>query len=144
MSYIELASDTLASGAYCSDMKHLMSSTSQALYFLADPTTPRLPGSVREISVTSSSGTIQWMLTDPYNPSQPETFIVFYGVTSGQLNMSTPGVSANPTSQTYSTQLNSLQPGTEYFYRIESRNGLSSVFTDILSFMSMDRSKKEH
>ena len=113
-------------------------------YFLAGPTIPRLPESIREISVTSSSATIQWMLTDPYNPSHPETFIVSYGVTSGQLNMSTPGVTANPTNQTYSTQLNSLQPGTEYFYRIESRNGRSSVFTDILSFMSMDKSKKEH
>ena len=114
------------------------------LLILAGVTAPRLPRSVRETSITSSSATIQWMLTDPYNPSQPETFVAFYGVTSGQLNMSTTGVTANPTSQTYSTQLNSLQPGTEYFYRIESRNSHSSIFTDILSFMSMDRSKYEY
>ena len=107
----------------------------------ADSITPRRPMSIRVTSITSSSATIQWMLTDPYNVSQPETFIVSYGVIPGQLNMSTLGVTASPTSQTYSTQLNSLQPGTEYFYRIESRNTHSTVLTQVSSFETIDSSK---
>ena len=106
------------------------------LLLFIDSFLPRLPTSISEISITSSSATIQWMLTDPYNPSLPETFIVSYGVTSGQLNMSTPGVAANPTSQTYSMQLNPLQPGTVYFYRIESRNVFGTVSTGLESFLT--------
>ena len=108
----------------------------KCLFLSIDSFLPRLPTSVSEISITSSSATIQWMLTDPYNPSQPETFIVSYGVTSGQLNMSTSGVTANPTSQTYSTQLNLLQPGTVYFYRIVSRNVIGTVSTGLESFLT--------
>ena len=115
----------------------------QLLYFNAGSITPRLPASVRETSITSSSATIQWMLIDPYNPSQPETFIVSYGVTSGQLNMSTPGVTANPASQTYSKQLTSLEPATVYFYRIESRITHSTVFTQDSSFETIESSKRK-
>ena len=96
-------------------------------FFITDELAPRLPSSVAGTFITSSSATIQWMLTDPYNFSRPETFIVSYGVSSGQLNMSTPGVTANPTSQTYSTQLTSLQPGTEYFYQVKSFNEFDTV-----------------
>jgi hypothetical protein len=96
---------------------------------------------VTEISITSSSATVQWMLADLYNPSRPETFIVSYGVTSGHLNMSTPGVTATPTIQTYSTQLSPLQPGTVYLYRIESRSRFETTFTDEFSFMTLDDSK---
>jgi hypothetical protein len=80
------------------------------------------------------------MLIDPYNPSRPETFIVSYGVTSGQLNMSTPGVTANPTSQTYSTQLSPLQPGTKYFYQIMIVNKFDSRFLSA-SFTTEDESE---
>ena len=96
---------------------------------------PQLPTSINDVSTTSSSATIQWMLTDP-NPSPPGTVIVYYGITSGQLIMRTPGVTANSTSQTYSTQLNSLQPGTVYFYRIESRNTFGTVSTQVESFLT--------
>jgi phosphodiesterase/alkaline phosphatase D-like protein len=106
----------------------------------ADELAPRLPSAVTETSITSSSATVQWMLTDPYNPSRPETFIVSFGVTSGQLNMSIPGVTANPTSQTYSTQLSSLQPGTEYFYKITITNQLDSRYLSA-SFTTEDESK---
>ena len=88
------------------------------------------------------SATIHWMLTDPYNSTRPETFIVSYGVTSGQLNRNTPGVTANQTSQTYFAQLNSLQPGTKYFYRIESRNVFESIYTDQSSFRTDDASEE--
>jgi hypothetical protein len=96
---------------------------------------------VTEISTTSSSATVQWMLTDPYNPLRPETFIVAYGVTSGQLNMSTLGITANPTSQTYSTQLSSLQPGTKYFYQIMITNQFDSRFFSA-SFATEDKSEE--
>jgi phosphodiesterase/alkaline phosphatase D-like protein len=56
--------------------------------------------------------------------------------------MSTPVETAKPTSQTYSTRLRSLQPGTEYFYRVESRNRFETIITDEISFRTLDDSKK--
>ena len=55
--------------------------------------------------------------------------------------MSTPGVTANPANQMYFTQLNSLEPATEYLYRIESRNRFSSLFADVESFITRDGSE---
>jgi hypothetical protein len=81
------------------------------------------------------------MLTDPYNSSRPETFIISYGVTSGQLNMSTPGVAASPASQRYFTQLSPLEPGTLYYYRVWSMNKFETVATDEMSFMTEDESE---
>ena len=101
---------------------------------------PRLPTSIRNMSITSSSATIQWMLTDPYIPSHPEAFTVLYGNSSGQLNFNTSEITANPTSQTYSTQLNSLQPGTVYFYKIRSMNDFDTVFTVEMIFLTNDES----
>ena len=102
---------------------------------------PRLPTSIRNISITSSSATIQWMLTDPYIPSHPEAFTVLYGNSSGQLNFNTSEITAYPTSQTYSTQLNSLQPGTVYFYRIRSMNDIDTISTEEMVFLTNDESK---
>ena len=88
------------------------------------------------ITITSSSATIQWMLTEPYNASRPETFTVYYGMSSGQLNLSTPEITASTASQTYSTQLNSLQPATVYFYTIQSENKFVAITTDVMSFIT--------
>ena len=99
---------------------------------------PRFPTSVLVTSITSSSATIQWMLTDPYNSSRPEAFTVLYGNSSGQLNFNTPEITASPTSQTYSTQLKSLQPGTVYFYRIDGSNQFTSISTNVRVFSTFD------
>ena len=78
------------------------------------------------------------MLTDPYIPSRPETFTVLYGTSSAQLNFNTPEITANPTSQTYSTQLNSLQPGTQYYYRIDGSNQFATISTNVRVFSTFD------
>ena len=108
---------------------------------ITDELAPRFPSSVAETTITSSTANIRWMLTDPYNPSRPETFMVSYGITAGQLNISTPGVTANPTSQAYSTQLNSLEPATAYFYRLKSVNRFDTLISHELSFITKDDSK---
>ena len=81
------------------------------------------------------------MLTAPYIPSRPETFTVLYGNSSGQLNSSTPEITANHTSQTYSTQLSSLQPGTVYFYKIRSMDDFDTILTEEMIFVTDDKSK---
>ena len=104
-----------------------------------DELAPRFPTSVLVTSITLSSATIQWMLTDPYVPSRPETYTVLYGTSLEQLNFNTPDIlTSNPNSQTYSTQLNSLQPGTVYYYRIDGRNRFASISTDVRAFSSED------
>ena len=97
-----------------------------------------MPSSVVETAITSSSATIQWTLTDPYNLSQSETFTVVYGRDPDNLDSNTPGVTVNASSQTYSIQLHSLEPGTEYFYRIGSRNGLNIIFTEVTYSFTTD------
>ena len=101
----------------------------------------RLPSSVMVITITSSSATIQWMLTELYNASRPETFTVYYGMNSGQLNLSTPEITASTASQIYSTQLDSLQPATVYFYTIQSENKFTAITTDVMSFITNEESK---
>ena len=119
----------------CMDTQHTCALTQSACLHAEAPT-PRLPTSVLVISITTSNATIQWILTDPYNSSHPETFTVLYGNSSGQLNSNTPDKTANSNSQTYSTQLNSLQPGTVYFYKIRSMNDFDTVFTGEMSFLT--------
>ena len=99
---------------------------------------PRLPTSIRNISITSSSATIQWMLTDPYIPSRPETFTVLYGISSEDLSSNSPQMIANSMIQTYSTPLTSLQIATLYYYKIRSRNGFATRDTEVLSFITND------
>ena len=111
------------------------------IFLLADERSPRFPRSVVEKSISSTSATIQWRLTDPYNPSQPETFYVSYGFTSGQLNMITPGVTADSTRQTYSTQLNSLRPAMVYIYRLVAMNRFDTLFYNELAFVTEDDSE---
>ena len=110
-------------------------------HFIVLARIPTSSNSVLVTSITSSSATIQWMLTDPYIPSLPETFTVLYGNSSGQLNFNTPEITANSNSQTYSTQLSSLQPGTVYFYRIQAINRFGSNSTGVMSFTTSDRSE---
>ena len=126
----------------CMDTQHTCALT-QSTCLHAEAPTPRFPTPVLVISITLSNATIQWIqwiLTDPYI-SHPETFAVFYGNSSGQLNSSTPDITANSNSQTYSTQINSLQPGTVYFYKIRSMNDFYTVFTGEMSFLTNKESK---
>ena len=102
---------------------------------------PRLPIGVTETSITSSSVTIHWLLTDPYDPSRPEAFVITYGVISGQLNMRSAEITATPSSQIHSTQLHSLRPATTYYYQIEIRNRFETVSTNQIHFETEDGSK---
>ena len=110
------------------------------VFFPTDELAPRFPTSVLVTSITSSSATIQWTLTNFFNSSRPEKFSVFYGTSSRWHNFSTPElkITSNPTSQTYSRQLNSLQPGTVYYYRIDGSNRFASISTDEMFFSSED------
>ena len=96
---------------------------------------PRLPISVKITGNTLSMVTILWNLTGgSYNLSRPETFSVLFGVNSTLLNLHSPEITASPSTQTYSTQLTSLEPGTRYFYRIQSRNMFDTIFTVVNQF----------
>ena len=108
---------------------------------ITDELAPRFPTSTRIISITSSSATIQWMLTDPYIPSRPETFSVFYGISSEDLNSNSLQTMANSMIQTYSTPLTSLQIGTLYYYKVRSTNEFATRDTQVLSFTTNDESE---
>ena len=140
MATLEMDSNVWVSILACMDTQHACALT-QSTCLHAEAPTPRFPTSVLLISITSSNATIQWMLTDPYILSRQETFTVFYGNSSGQFNSSTPDITANSNSQTYSTQLISLQPETVYFYKIRSMNYFDTVFTGEMSFLTNKESK---
>ena len=110
-------------------------------HYIAGEPTPRLPTSIRNIFVTSSSATIQWMLMDPFIPSRPETFTVLYGTSSEDLSSNSPQMIANSMIQTYSTPLTSLQTATLYYYKVRSRNEFATRDTDVLSFTTNDESE---
>ena len=106
-----------------------------------DGLVPRLPKSVRNISITSSGVTIQWTVVGPFKADRPEEFVVMYGLSSGELSMSTSVITANSDSQIYSTQLNSLEAGTLYYYVILARNQFATRLTDVMSFTTDDLRK---
>ena len=73
---------------------------------------------------------------------RPEDFVVMYGRSSGELSMSTSVITANSDTQTYSTQLNSLEPGTMYDYRVSATNALPATrLSEVASFVTDDISK---
>ena len=82
------------------------------------------------------------MLTEPFNATKPETFVVLYGRTqNGLTRTSTSMVIATATSQTYSIQLNSLDIGTQYYFQVQSRNRFGSVVSNVMDFTTDDASK---
>ena len=112
------------------------------LKIIADLHSPRHPESVIVTSTTPTGVTIQWMLTEPFNATQPETFVVLYGTTQSRLaRTSTSMVIATSTSQTYSIQLNSLDIGTQYYFQVQSRNRLGSVLSNVMDFTTDDTSE---
>ena len=82
------------------------------------------------------------MLTEPFNATRPETFVVLYGTTRDRLTrISTSMAIANATSQIYSIQLNSLNIGTQYYFQVQSRNKFESVVSNVKDFTTDDTSK---
>ena len=109
---------------------------------IADAHFPRHPESVIVTSTTPTGVTIQWMLTESFNATGPETFVVLYGTTQDILSRtSTSMVIATATSQTYSIQLNSLDIGTQYYFQVQSRNRFGSVVSNVMDFTTDDTSK---
>ena len=56
----------------------------------------RIPESVEISSITSTSATVQFTLTDPIDVTRPEGFVVMYGLISGQLNSNSSVISSLP------------------------------------------------
>ena len=109
---------------------------------ITDSYPPRHPESVIVTSTTPTGVTIQWMLTEPFNDTRPETFVVLYGTTqNGLTRTSTSMVIATATSQTYSIQLNSLDIGTQYYFQVQSRNRFGSVVSNVMAFTTDDTSE---
>jgi len=103
---------------------------------------PRYPKSVGKSLIESSRAVIQWMLTGSYRSSHEETFILSHGRNMQDLNFTTgTTISAQEAKSNYSIQLNSLKPGIQYFYQIESKNQYESLFTEVFSFITNDSRK---
>ena len=112
------------------------------LYVLSpDALAPRIPESVEISSITPTSATVQFTLTDPFVVTRPEGFVVMYGLISGQLNSNSSVITATSSSQTYSITLTSLQSGTQYFYRVIATNQFATRTTDEMMLLTDDTSK---
>ena len=97
---------------------------------------PRLPD-VISASSTERTVTITWSFTSVLE-TRNETFTVLYGTSPGQLGLTSPPVSSVPNVNRYSVQLTSLQPGTTYYYQIQSANKFRTLQQNITT---MDSSK---
>ena len=112
------------------------------LYPIGDSLAPRIPESVEISSITPTSATVQFTLTDPFDVTRPEGFVVMYGLISGQLNSNSSVITATSSSQTYSITLTSLQIGTQYFYRILGTNQFATRLANETSFLTDDTRNK--
>ena len=106
-----------------------------------DTLAPRIPESVQIRYITPISATVQFTLTDPFDATRPEGFVVMYGLISGQLNSNSSVITATSSSQTYSITLTSLQIGTQYFYRVVTTNQFATQITDEMSLLTNDTRK---
>ena len=100
---------------------------------------PRLPN-MEEASSTATTVTITWSFTSVLE-TRNETFTVLYGTSLGQLGLTSPPVSSVPNMNQYSIQLTSLQPGTTYYYQIQSENNFRNLTTLLNTARTMDSSK---
>ena len=100
---------------------------------------PRLPN-IEEASFTQSTVSITWSFTSVLE-TRNETFTVLYGTSPGQLGLTSPPVSSVPNVNQYSIQLMSLQPGTTYYYQIQSENNFRSLATLLSTVRTMDSSE---
>ena len=100
---------------------------------------PRLPNR-EETSSTERTVTITWSFTSVLE-TRNETFTVLYGTSPGQLGLTSPPVSSVPNVNQYSIQLTSLQPGTTYYYQIQSENNFRNLTTLLNTVRTMDSSK---
>ena len=101
----------------------------------------RIPETVQISSITPTSATVQFTLTDPFDVTRPEGFVVRYGLISGQLNSNSSVITATSSSQTYSITLTSLQSGTQYFYRVIATNQFVTRMTAEMMFVTDNTSK---
>ena len=106
-----------------------------------DTLAPRIPESVQIRYIIPTSVTVQFSLTDPFDATRPEGFVVMYGLISGQLNSNSSVITATSSSQTYSITLTSLQIGTRYFYRVIATNQFATEITDEMSLLTNDTRK---
>ena len=113
-------------------------------YIFTDALAPRIPESVEISSITPTSATVQFTLTDPFDVTHPEGFVVMYGLISGQLNSNSSVITATSSSQTYSITLTSLQIGTQYFYRVIATNQFATRMTVEMMFLTEDTSKTDY
>ena len=100
---------------------------------------PRLPNE-EEANSTERTVTITWSFTSVLE-TRNETFTVLYGTTPGQLGLTSPPVFSVPNVNQYSIQLMSLQPGTTYYYQIQSVNNFTDLSTSFNTIRTMDSSK---
>ena len=107
---------------------------------------PRIPESVEINSITPTSATVQFTLTDPFEVTRPERFVVMYGLISGQLNSSSSVVTAaaTPGPQAYTIPLTSLQIGTQYFYRVVATNMFATRMTVEMTLLTEDIRKSTY
>ena len=106
-----------------------------------DGLAPRRPELLMSNSITTSSVDIQWTVMGTFIPELPEQFVVQYGLSPEDLSLTSTVVTVTSSSQTYSIQLNSLATGTEYYYRVSSRNEFATVLSDIELFTTEDSRK---
>ena len=102
---------------------------------------PRLPN-IEEANSTERTVTITWYFTSILE-TRNETFTVLYGTSPGQFGLTSPPVSSVPNVNQlqYSIQLMSLQPGTTYYYQIQSVNNFRSLATLLSTVRTIDSSE---
>ena len=103
---------------------------------------PRPPRSVSAVSITSEGVSIQWRLEEDIVPTHPETYTVRYGTSSDNIINVAQEITVQDNTKNLSIPIDSLQPGTRYYYRIDTENMFDSLSTDVMSFITDDISEK--
>ena len=101
---------------------------------------PRLPD-IMTVESTTTSAIVHWTFISALN-TRNETFTILYGRSQEDMAMEAAPMLSQESLQEYSVWLASdLQPGTRYFYRIQSTNSFSNLTGPMQEFKTKDGSE---
>ena len=111
-------------------------------YVPSGPKDPVQPIDLRAIDITAERITITWII--PYIAYTPEEYQVHYGNSQELLDETSGQVESiiDAIGQAYSVIIAELEPGTQYYFQVASRNSYGSTQSDVISAATLDAGKQ--
>lgn len=107
------------------------------------PRAPAQPSAVQTVNTSSSSVTVQWMIS--HLAYTPEQYTIYYGTVREMLDLRSPSLNSiadiSASNIAYEISLQALTPNTVYYYQLHSANTYVETTTAVMMFMTSEAGK---